>query len=85
MQNTAFASFSAYDSCECTNAMVHRSSLWMGLLLVVLVLPGQVSTAVSSDVLVPCHYVANALPIRFLLSRKRKDLTDHLAKHQESI
>ena len=85
MWNAAFVSFSAYAGCERTDAVVHRSSLWRRLLLVVPVLPGQVSTAVSCDVLVLCHHVANALPVGFLLSKKGKDLTDHLAKHQESI
>lgn len=65
---------------------VHRHcgaqiQLWVRLILAVLLLPGQVSTAGF----VPCHHVANILSIRFQLIRKWKNLTGHLAKQKESI
>lgn len=55
--------------------------LWMRLILVVLLLAGQVSTAGF----VPCHHVANILSIRFQLIRKWKNLTSHLAKQKENV
>lgn len=67
------------------SAVEDRSSLWLRLILVVQVLPGQVGTGVSHDTLVPCHHMDDTLPIGLLACRKWKDSTDHLPKHRESI
>lgn len=83
--NAFFISSSEYISFLCSEHTDAVIQPFDGLPLAALTLPAQVSTTTSCNVLGLCHPMATALAIGFWLSRKQKDLTDHWAKHQESI
>lgn len=55
--------------------MEGRASLWLSLILVVQVLPGQVGTVVSPDTLVPRHHKDDPLPVRSAGSEKTQLIT----------